>query len=429
MDLLLIGSGGREHAIAWKLRQSQRVGQLFIAPGNAGTGALGTNLPIADGDLVGLADAARRHRIGLTVVGPETPLASGIVDSFTEQGLRIAGPTQGAAKIESSKSFAKDLMLRSGIPTAAATRFTALSEAMRYVESAPLPLVVKADGLTAGKGVTVCNTREAAFQALHETMEAHVYGPSGDAVLIEEFLAGREVSVFAFTDGVHLSSLAAACDYKRAADGDAGPNTGGMGSYSPPPFWDRELAERVMDEIMAPVVKALAAEGTPFRGVLYGGLMLTDSGPKVIEFNCRLGDPEAQVVLPRLKSDLVDVLMATTDGTINRCPVEWSEEACVAVVMASGGYPAAYQTGYAVSGLSAVDPDLMVFHAGTRSDGAGPRDGVVTSGGRVLSLAALGGTLEEARSRVYAGLPRVRFTDSSYRSDIALLGAPAERAR
>ena len=421
MNVLVVGGGAREHAIAWKLRQSPRLDALFIAPGNAGTASLGTNLPVGDTDLDGLMDAARRHQVGLTVVGPEMSLAAGIVDRFRSEGLTIAGPSRSAARIESSKGFAKDLMRRWAIPTGAAESFSNYDEACRYVQNAEAPLVVKADGLAAGKGVTVCATRDEALRALRDSMERRVFGPAGESVLVEEFLTGREVSVFTFTDGTRLSPLVAACDYKRVDDGDQGPNTGGMGSYSPPPFWDAALSDRVMGEIMEPVVRALAAEGCPFTGVLYGGLILTSDGPKVIEFNCRLGDPETQVVMPRLTSDLVEILLATADGTVDRCPVEWSDEACVGVVVASGGYPGTYQKGYPVSGLDSLDPGVVAFHAGTRTEGGA----VVTDGGRVVTVAALGESLDEARTRAYSSVGRVQFTGAHYRRDIALLGSPA----
>ena len=423
MNVLLIGSGAREHAIAWKLRQSPRLDDLIIAPGNAGTETLGINVPVPVADLASLADVARRHRVDLTVVGPETPLAAGIVDLFQQDGLKIVGPTKLAARIESSKLFAKGLMREAGIPTAAYEAFSSHAEAVRYVESVSFPRVVKADGLAAGKGVTVCQTREEALGAIHESMVLRAFGAEGESVLVEEMLTGPEISVFAFTDGTNLSPLAAACDYKRASDGDRGPNTGGMGSYSPPPFWDAALSERITAEIMKPAVRALAARGHPFTGVLYGGLILTDDGPKVIEFNCRLGDPETQVVMPRLQSDLLDILLATVEGTVDRCPVEWSDEAYVAVVMTSGGYPGAYLTGYPISGLECLDPGLVTFHAGTRTEAGSDGHGglVVTDGGRVLTVVASGDSVAAARASVYGGLPLVQFEHAHYRTDIALL--------
>ena len=401
MKALVVGGGAREHAIAWKLRQSPLVEELYVAPGNAGTAAIATNLPIADTDLDGLAQAAKQHGVDLAVVGPEIPLAMGIVDHFQAAGLTIFGPTQAAARIESSKVFAKELMLKYGVPTGRAEVFDSYEEADRYVREHSPPLVVKADGLAAGKGVTVADTRQAAVNALRECMVDRVFGDSGDRVLVEECLRGREVSVFAFVDGETVSPLVAACDYKRAHDGDRGPNTGGMGAYSPPEFWNTDLERKVRDAIMEPVARALAKEGCPYRGVLYGGLILTEDGPKVIEFNCRLGDPEAQVLMPRLSSDLAEILVAVLEGKLSETTTKWSSDACVGVAAASGGYPASYETGFAISGLSQAAETAEVFHAGTRlgTDGAGP----VTSGGRVLTVVGRGSSLEEARK---AGLQK-----------------------
>ena len=421
MNVLVIGNGGREHAIAWKLSHSPQVEELFVAPGNAGTGEIAENLSIAATDVAALVDAARERQIDLTVVGPETPLAMGIVDRFEEAGLPIVGPSQAAARIESSKLYAKRLMQEQGIPTGWAHAFSSHGEAREYVFGASLPLVVKADGLASGKGVTVCTRREEALAAVHACMEARVFGAAGDCVLIEECLQGHEVSVFTFTDGVYITPLVAACDYKRALSGDHGPNTGGMGAYSPPSFWTKALADQVMETVMEPAIRALAYEQTPFRGVLYAGLMLTDEGPKVLEFNCRMGDPETQAVLPRLKTDLVDVLLGIVNGTLARTSLEWSEEACVAVVAASGGYPGEYQTGFVIQGLERAASEALVFHAGTqeRYEGATGRTTAVTDGGRVLSVAALGGTVEEAGGRAYANLRHLYFQDIHYREDIA----------
>ena len=418
MNVLLVGSGSREHAIAWKLAQSAQVTRLSIAPGNAGTAQLGVNLNIPSTDISGLLDAVRVRSIDFTVVGPETPLAAGIVDAFRREGLAICGPTQAAARIESSKVFAKELMLRYGIPTAPFRVFSDSGEAKRYVESRPAPLVVKADGLAAGKGVTVCQTREEALNAVADAMERKLFGAAGERILIEECLTGREVSVFAFTDGVHIAPLVAACDYKRIFDGDRGPNTGGMGSYSPPEFWNAELAGTVLRTVVQPTVRAMAEEGCPFQGVLYAGLMLTPQGPQVIEFNCRLGDPETQALMPRLKSDLLDIFLAIADGALDKVAVEWRPEACVGVVLASRGYPGDYPRGVPIHGLDTARPGAVVFHAGTarRTDGT-----VVTDGGRVLTVAALGETLEDARGKAYQGIQDIRFDGSQHRSDIALL--------
>ena len=414
MKVMVIGGGAREHAIVWKLNSSPQVTELFTAPGNAGTAMLGTNLDIAATDVDGLLASARANHIDLTIVGPESALEVGVVDRFRAEGMAIAGPTQAAARIETSKAFAKDLMLKHNIPTGKAELFTDYEQALAYVEANPAPLVVKADGLTAGKGVTVCQTRDEAVQALRDAMEEQVFGASGEQVLIEECLFGQEISVFTFTDGVHLSSLVAACDYKRIGDGDQGPNTGGMGSYSPPRVWDDALSERVMTEIMAPTIKALATEGAPFQGVLYGGIILTEAGPKVIEFNARWGDPETQTVLPRLESDLVDAYLATINGTVDQATIEWSDDGCVGVVMASGGYPAKYATGLPIDGLEGVDADVTVFHAGTR-----PQKGLpTTSGGRVLTVTARGPSLEQARKRAYNNVTRITFEGAQYRTDI-----------
>ena len=420
MRMLVVGGGGREHAIAWKLSRSPLVETLYVAPGNAGTAAVADNLPVRDTDLDGLARSARELGVDVTIVGPEVPLAMGIVDRFRAEGMRIFGPTAAEARIESSKVFAKELMLRHGIPTSRAEVFDSHEEAVRFVSRLSPPLVVKADGLAAGKGVTVANTEEEALAALRECMVDRVFGEAGERVLVEECLSGQEVSVFAFVDGETLSPLAAACDYKRAHDGDRGPNTGGMGAYSPPEVWSEGLERDIRERIMLPVVRAMALEGCPFSGVLYGGLMLTEDGPKVIEFNCRLGDPEAQVLLPRLRTDLAEIVLAVLDGSLSETPIEWSPDACVGVVMASGGYPAAYDTGFPIAGLSEAAPYGEVFHSGTRlADGGG--SGTITAGGRVLTIVGMGDSLAEARQRAYKAAAQVRFEGGFYRSDIAAM--------
>ena len=394
-----------------------------MAPGNAGTAQLATNVSIAPTDIKGLLHFARDCPIDLTVVGPEASLAAGIADRFQEAGLPLFGPTKEAALIESSKSYAKELMVEQGVPTGAAQTFSSFGDASAHLDSLPYPVVIKADGLTAGKGVTVAETRTEALEALRMAMEEKRFGEAGEKVLIEEHLQGREISAFAFVDGERVSPMVAACDYKRIGDGDVGPNTGGMGSFSPPPMWTEALEQRVRTEIMEPVVVALAARGSPYTGVLYAGLMLTDRGPEVIEFNCRLGDPEAQVVLPRLKTDLLDVMMGTATGGLEGIPIEWEPSACVGVVVASGGYPGDYVTGHPIDGLESLDKDVMVFHAGTRVDGDEDEDRapIVTDGGRVLTVATLAPTVEEARRRAYANVERIRFKDSVYRMDIAAL--------
>lgn len=415
MRVLVVGSGAREHAIAWKLRQSTRLSQMFVAPGNAGTASIAQNLPVPSADVEALAQAAREHRVDLTIVGPEVPLAEGIVDLFRSQGLAVFGPTKAAARIESSKVFSKALMQKHGIPTAEAQVFSSYEAARRYVMKHELPLVVKADGLAAGKGVFVCHSREEALEALHQCMEARAFGSAGDQVLVEECLQGREVSVFAFTDGTHLSPLVAACDYKRVGDGDQGPNTGGMGSYSPPEFLDDDLMEKVNVTVFKPVLKALSDAGTPYRGLLYAGLMIENGEPKVIEFNCRMGDPETQVILPRMESDLLDVIEAVVVGTLAGVTPVWRKEACVGVVMASRGYPGQYQTGKPIRGLERIPPEAVVFHSGTRLEGGVP----VTAGGRVLTVTALGDDLDEARRRAYSALSHINFEGATFRHDIA----------
>ncbi|MDE2860556.1 MAG: phosphoribosylamine--glycine ligase [Chloroflexota bacterium] len=427
MKVLVVGGGAREHAIAWKLSTSPLVDALFVAPGNAGTAAVAENLPVRDTDLDGLVRSAKELNVDVTFVGPEVPLAMGIVDRFTEEDLRIFGPTAAAARIESSKVFAKELMIRHGIPTGRAEVFDSYQDADRFVRKLSPPLVVKADGLAAGKGVTVARTQDEALTALRECMVEGVFGEAGERVLVEEWLTGLEVSVFAFVAGEVLSPLAAACDYKRAHDGDRGPNTGGMGVYSPPEYWNDALEREIRESIMLPVVRAMAEEGCPFSGVLYGGLMLTEDGPKVIEFNCRMGDPEAQVLMARLRTDLAEIVLATLDGMLSETPIEWSDDACVGVVLASGGYPGSYVTGFPIAGLSEAAEFGEVFHAGTKaSDRSGAE--TVTAGGRVLTVVSSGGSLADARQRAYGGAAKVSFDGAFYRTDIAAIHKSEEGA-
>ncbi len=417
MKVLVVGNGAREHAIAWKLAQSPRVDDLIVAPGNAGTAQLARNAPVSAADLEGLRKLAHSERVDFTIVGPEAPLAAGIVDLFQQSGLPIFGPTKGAARIESSKSFAKELMIHANVPTGFAKTFSRFGEALTYIEQFAPPIVIKADGLAAGKGVVVAETMNDAIDALRQQMEEKTLGHAGDRVLIEEYLEGQEISVFAFVDGERVSPMVAACDYKRIGDGDTGPNTGGMGSYSPPAVWTAGLQDSVRNRIVEPVVKALAEAGAPYKGVLYAGLMLTKDGPKVIEFNCRLGDPETQVILPRLKSDLAEIMLRTAQGDLKGVSIEWDARACVGVALASGGYPGSYKTGYPISGLDSLDADAIAFHAGTKAtEGV-----VVTDGGRVLTISALGQTLDEARRKAYANVQRIRFQGATFRKDIALV--------
>jgi len=388
-----------------------------VAPGNAGTAQIAQNLDIKPTDIESLVKAAQEKNIDFTVVGPEAPLAEGIVDQFLVRGRQIFGPTKAATQIESSKVFAKELMQKYSIPCAQSVSFTEYDRATEYIQQKEPPLVIKADGLAAGKGVTVADTVQQALEALSDIMQSRIFGSAGDKVIIEERLSGKEMSSFAFTDGDTVVPMVSACDYKPAYDGDQGPNTGGMGSYSPPYFFNSTLAKTVNETIMEPTVKAMGKERGRYRGVLYGGLMITNEEPKVLEFNARFGDPEAQVTLPCLKTDLVDILMAVIEGNLNQIKVEWSENACVGVVMASGGYPGSYKTGFPISGLDELDKDIMVFHAGTKT-GSEPGQ-ILTSGGRVLTVVAMGNNIAEAREKVYANIPRIHFEGCHYRKDIA----------
>ncbi len=401
----------------WKLAQSPRVKEIYAAPGNAGTAQIAQNLDISATDIESLAKIAQDKDVELVVVGPEVPLADGIVDHFQNLGIPIFGSTKRATEIESSKVFAKELMQKHGIPCARSASFSDYGKAKEYIEQQTPPTWIKADGLAAGKGAIFADSIPEALEVLHNIMEAKKLGAAGDKVVIEECLHGREMSSFVFTDGETVVPMVSACDYKRVYDGDQGPNTGGMGSYSPPQFLNAALAKTVQETIMEPAVRAMAEEKRPYQGVLYGGLMVTEDGPKVIEFNARFGDPEAQVTLPLLKTELVDIVLAITDGSLEKIDVECSEDACVGVVMASGGYPGSYETGFPISGLDELDKDIVVFHAGTKIDTETGQ--VVTSGGRVLTVVARGKTLAEAREKVYGNVPRIRFEGCHYRKDIA----------
>ena len=420
MKTLIVGNGAREHAIAWALAASRHEPELLIAPGNAGTARLGRNVPISAEDIPALIAFAKSESVELTVVGPEAPLAAGIVDRFAAAGLAAFGPTAAAARIESSKRFAKWVMAQANAPTARAIAFTDYESAMMHVMASAPPFVIKADGLAAGKGVTVARDVADARDALREMFLDRAFGAAGDTALVEEYMEGRELSVFAFVDGSAVSEFAVACDYKRARDGDAGPNTGGMGSYGPPPFWDDDLEREARARIMQPVADRMVELGCPFRGILYAGLMLTDDGPRVVEFNCRMGDPEAQVVLPRLETDLMDIILAAMEGDLSSCQVRWSSDPWVGVVMASDGYPGAYDTGREITGIppdgDGRDHGRVVFHAGSdlRDDGV-----VVTSGGRVLTASARGETIADARENAYALADSIAFDNAYYRTDIA----------
>jgi phosphoribosylamine--glycine ligase len=420
VNVLLIGSGAREHALAWKLRQSPRLDDLFIAPGNPGTAALGTNLDISDADSDAIVAACREHRVEFVVVGNEDPLAAGIVDRLSVEGIAAFGPTKAAAEIESSKAFSKKLMARYGIATAPFAAFDDVAKARAHIEAQGRPLVLKAYGLAKGKGTIVTSTVDEALDALDAIMVRREFGQAGDTVVIEERLSGPEVSAHAFTDGKTVAHMPFSCDHKPVFDGDRGPNTGGMGAYSPAGWLDDSAARAIERDVTESVVHALAAEGRPYRGVIYPGVMMTHDGPMVIEFNCRLGDPEAQVLLPRLASDLLDALWAVANNRLHEIELRWSQQACVAVVIASGGYPGAYRTGLPIEGLEDLDPDVLVFHAGTRRDSSGA---LVTAGGRVLTVSALGDSMDAARDKAYRNIERIRFEGAHYRRDIGATAA------
>src|SRR5438309_6427139 len=423
MKILVIGSGGREHALAWKLRQSPQAERIFCALGNAGTSEIAENVAIPPTDLKGLARFAKQNRVGLTVVGPDDPLAAGIVDLFAAEKLRAFGPTKSAARIEASKIFAKELMRAQKIPTAEASIFSNSSEALRYCERAKFPVVIKADGLALGKGVIVSADTATARSTIDEIMNQRRFGSAGRRIVIEEGLRGTECSLHALVDGKNYLLLESARDHKRALDGDQGPNTGGMGAFSPANNWNRKLQAPFEAEIMRPLLRGLLRGGIQFRGLLYPGLMITSEGPRVLEFNCRFGDPETQVLLPRLKSDLLEICWAVANNRLSEAEIEWSTDACVGVVIASGGYPGQYETGFPIAGLNSVEPGVFVFHAGTTRD---EDDTVRTSGGRVLTVVASAATLQEARAIAYRNVQRIHFSRAQYRRDIA---APAQDAR
>ncbi len=416
MDVLVVGGGGREHALAWALSRSDRVRQIFVAPGNAGTAGIATNVPISDNDIPALVAFSQEQQIGLTVVGPEVPLAAGIVDAFQKAGLAIFGPTQAAAQLEASKAFAKDFMQRYHIPTAAYAAFEDYEAAVAYVREASRPLVVKADGLAAGKGVLMCQTAGEAISALSQIMNEGVFGAAGSQVVIEEWLQGPELSVLAFSDGHTVAVMPPARDHKRAYDHDQGPNTGGMGAYAPAPDSTPAFIETIRQTILQPAIDGMAADGSPYVGILYAGLMLTPDGPRALEFNCRFGDPETQVILPLLETDLVDIFTACIAGRLSTLDLRWKAGACATVVLASPGYPNSYPVNLPISGLesAANEADVIVFHAGT-----GDQNGqVVTTGGRVLAVSGIGADLPAALSRSYAAIEQIQFEGMHYRRDI-----------
>ena len=418
LKVLVIGSGGREHALVWKIKQSPMVDEVFCVPGNGGIAREATEVPIDPADFNALADFAQAQEIGLTVVGPEVPLVAGIADIFEARGLKVFGPSAKAAQLEGSKIFAKDIMEKYGVPTAAAKLFTDYGEAAAYLATLEAPYVVKADGLAAGKGVFIAKTLAEAEDAVRSCLVKGQFGAAGDSVVIEEYMEGPELSVLAFSDGKNVMPMVPAQDYKRAYDGDEGLNTGGMGSYSPVPIVTAELYEDIVELVLKPMIEGLTAEGIEYRGVIYAGLMLTKTGPRVLEFNARFGDPETQAILPRLESDILEPMLAVAEGDISGVELKWRDEVCATVVLASGGYPTDYETGFEITGLdeaSAME-GVAVFHAGTAlSDGK-----IVTAGGRVLNVSALGADFAQARERAYAAIGKISFEGMHYRKDIAL---------
>lgn len=416
MRVLVVGGGGREHALVWKINQSPMVDRIFCAPGNAGIAQIAECVDIKPEEIHEIADFAEQMQIDLTVVGPEAPLTMGITDEFDKRGLKIFGPNKLAAEIEGSKIFAKNLMKKYNIPTAEYETFTDINEALDYLEKVRTPVVVKADGLAAGKGVIVAADKQTAVDGVKKIMGEKVFGKAGNRIVIEEYLEGHEVSVLAFSDGKTVLPMVSAQDHKRAFDNDKGPNTGGMGAFSPSSIYSEELASIVEKQILHKAVEAMGREGRAYKGVLYAGLMITSQGPKVLEFNCRFGDPETQVVLPRMENDLVEVMLAVSENRLNEIKLSWSDKKAVCVIMASGGYPGKYEKGKVIDGLNDAETidDVIVFHAGSRKE-----DGrVLTNGGRVLGVTGLGKTIKEAADKAYEGVKRIKFEGVHYRKDI-----------
>lgn len=416
MKVLIVGSGGREHAIAWAAAKSPKVDKIYCAPGNAGIGEIAQCVPIGAMEFEKLTSFAKENEIDLTIIGMDDPLVGGVVDAFEAEGLRVFGPRKNAAMIEGSKAFSKDLMKKYQIPTAAYETFTSPKEAMDYLETAKMPIVLKADGLALGKGVLICQTKEEAMEGVKTLMMDKQFGTAGDTIVIEEFMTGREVSVLAFCDGKTIKCMTSAQDHKRAKDGDQGLNTGGMGTFSPSPFYTKEVEEFCEKYIYQPTIDAMAAEGRPFTGILFTGLMLTQDGPKVLEYNARFGDPEAQVVLPRMKTDMIEVMEACVDGRLEEINLEFEDNAAVCVVLASDGYPVSYERGKVIEGLDAFKDKegYYVFHAGTKLT----EEGIVTNGGRVLGVTAKGKDLKEARANAYTATEWVQFSNKYMRHDI-----------
>jgi len=418
MKVLVIGSGGREHALVWKIAQSPKVSKIYCAPGNAGISKLAQCININADNIEKLVDFAQKEKIDLTVVGPELPLSKGIVNEFNQKGLRIFGPSKEAAEIESSKVFSKYLMKKYNMPTAKYEVFQNSEKAFDYIKQQTFPLAIKADGLAAGKGVFIVKNLAQARDALDALMEEKKFGEAGRQVIIEEFLEGEEVSILAFCDGKTVVPMVSSQDHKKIFDDDQGLNTGGMGAYSPVPFYTDKLEKRVLEEILKPTIKGLRSEGREYKGVLYAGLILTKEGPKVLEFNARFGDPETQVILPRLKTDLIDILNAVVEGILHKINIKWEDNAAVCVVAASGGYPGKYQKGKVISGLERLEKmeDIVVFHAGTKLQD----NRIITSGGRVLGITVWDETISKAKERAYKRVNEIYFEDMYYRKDIAV---------
>ena len=417
MKVLIVGGGGREHAIAWKCSQSKRVTELYAAPGNAGIAQLAICVDISVMDAEKLVAFAKEKEIDLAIVGPDDPLVAGVADAFMDAGIRVFGPRANAAIIEGSKAFSKDLMKKYGIPSAAYETFDNADAALAYLETAKMPIVLKADGLALGKGVLICNTLEEAKEGVKTLMLDKQFGSAGDKIVIEEFMTGREVSVLCFCDGTHIKPMASAQDHKRAKDGDQGLNTGGMGTFSPSPFYTDDVDKFCKEHVYQKTMDAMKAEGRDFTGILFCGLMLTPDGPRVLEYNARFGDPEAQVVLPRMKNDIIDVMEACVDGKLDTIDLQFEDNAAVCVVLASDGYPVAYEKGFEITGLEKFEgkEDYFCFHAGTKFNEAGK---IVTNGGRVLGITATGADLKEARKKAYEATEWVNFANKYMRHDI-----------
>lgn len=416
MKILVIGSGGREHALVWKLAQAKNVSEIFCAPGNAGTSQIAKNINISSDDIEGLLSFAKENKIDLTVVGPEAPLVLGIVDIFKKSGLKVFGPSKEAAQLEGSKIFSKKIMQKYNIPTASFGSFDNIEEAKDFINKTPAPLVVKADGLAAGKGVIICKTKEEAISAVELMISKKEFGDAGSKVLIEEFLTGEEASILCFTDGETIIPMASSQDHKRIFDNDEGPNTGGMGAYSPAPVVTEALLAQIDKEILKPTINGMKSEGIPYSGVLYVGVMVTKDGPKVLEYNARFGDPETQCILPRLKNDLADVMLKIIDNKLSSVKLEWDERPAVCIVLAAGGYPGSYKKGTEIEGLDMARnlDNLIVFHAGTKEiEGK-----ITTSGGRVLNVVGIGKDIKSAIAQGYKGVSCIKFDGMQYRTDI-----------